>query len=529
MKRIVLALMLILPAFVTGCQETVVKLPTNANLIAKGKDEPVIEENAAQPAAGKSEGKSDCPLFGGTPQRNMVNTIDKNIPVTWSIEEGKRKNIKWVAELGNRSNGGPVIADGQVYVGTTNTNPRDKKVEGKKAILMAFSEADGKFLWQIAHDIPPDVTTGEGQAEGLCSTPVIEGKHLYYVTPGCAVVCADVTGKVVWSYDMNKENKVFPFHVANCSPLIAGDHVMVITGNGRDESAKLPSPKAPSFVAIHKKTGKLVWQSNLPGDKIIEGQFSNPTLATVNGKQQVIFAGGDCVLYSFEPETGKLVWQCDCLPARLKPGERGIDNYIVATPTVVGDRLYVGLGIAPEGGQTTTSSYVLCLDISKKGDVSFKNYDAKDAANKNSALVWAFGGLIEPQPAKGRRARFGYTISTASVHNGLIFIPEVSGYLHCLDAKTGHRHWDHDFKTDVWASAYYVDGKVYVSTVDGDVFIFAHDKERKWYVDGKLRVPDGTKGDNVSSATLDESIHSTAVVANGVLYIATKSKLYAIK
>ena len=39
----------------------------------------------------------DWPLFGGTPSRNMVNLIDKNVPTEWSVEEGKEKNIKWKA------------------------------------------------------------------------------------------------------------------------------------------------------------------------------------------------------------------------------------------------------------------------------------------------------------------------------------------------------------------------------------------------------------------------------------------------
>jgi outer membrane protein assembly factor BamB len=523
LRLMVPGLLLTLTVAFVGCNRA---LPTVAPVAkAAAPNHAVItnDENVAQAPSGKS----DSSLFGGTPQRNMVNTIDKNTPTTWNVEEGKQKNIKWIAELGNHAYGGPVIADGKIYVGTTNSKPRDPKVKGPKAVLMAFQESDGKFLWQIAHDIPsPQITSMDALSEGLCSTPVVDGKLLYYMAPGCEVICADTTGKIVWSYDLNMQLKVFPFHLGNCSPLVVGDLVMVITGNGRDDAGELRSPKAPSFVALNKTTGKLAWQSDLPGTKIIAGQFSNPTLATVNGKQQVIFAGGDCVLYALEPTTGNLIWKCDCLPQRLQPGARGSDNYIVATPVVVGDRLYVGLGFAPDTGASTPASYVLCLDITKKGDVSFKSYNAKDAVNKDSALVWAYGGLIDPPPAKGRRARFGATISTACVHDGLAFIPEESGYLHCLDAKTGQRYWDFDFKTTVWSSAYYVDGKVYVGTNDGDVFIFAHDKERKSYVKGTLQAPG--KGDS-AAASMDEAIDSTPVVANGVLYIATKSKLYAIK
>lgn len=478
----------------------------------------------------KGTAKSDAPMYGGTPQRNMVNTIDKNLPVTWSVEEGKQKNVKWVAELGRPAYGGPVIADGVVYVGTNNSNPRDKKIAGRdKAVLMAFQESDGKFLWQIVHEIPADPIFQMGREEGLCSTPAVEGKHIYYVTPGCEVVCADTSGKVVWTYDMMKEQKVIPYHLSNCSPLVVGDLVMVITGNGIDEQqGKVLSPKAPSFLALNKTTGKFAWQSNLPGDAVIEGQWSNPTLAIVNGKPQVIFPGGDCVLYSFEPTTGKLIWKCDCFPERKK-ATRKEQIYIVSTPVVVNDRLYVGLGMGPDLESHPKYGHFLCLDVTKEGDVSFKSYDAKAPENKNSALVWAFGGPTVPPPAKGRKVNFGPTISTAAVHDGLVYIPELDGYLHCLDAKTGARYWMHDFKTAIWGSAFYADGKVYIGTDDGEVFVFAHGKERKYYYKGNLHTPTPDDDRKLQPGiSMEEGIQSTPVVANGVLYITTKSKLYAI-
>ncbi len=462
---------------------------------------------------GKTDTRTEVVMFGGTPQRNMVNTVDKNVPTDWCVEKGKHKNVKWIANLGSPTYGGPVIADGKVFVGTSNANPRDKSIKGRdKAVLMAFRESDGAFLWQIVHDIPADIG-GEGRVQGLCSTPVYEDKRLYYVTPGCEIICAGVDGKVKWSYDMMKELKVVPWHVGNCSPLIVGDLLMICTSNGSDEEGKVASPKAPSFIAINKNTGKKpVWQSNLPGDKIIEGQFSNPTLATVNGKQQVIFAGGDCVLYSFEPATGDLIWKCNCNPIPKKKDDRAVP-YIIATPVVAGTRLYVGLGVSPGGCNNLPYSHFLCVDITKKGDVSPKSFDVKDAANKDSALVWAFGGEILPPPkGRGRRAYFGQTISTAAVHDGLVYITEEIGYLHCIDAKTGQRYWEHDFRENVWGSPYWVDGKVYVGTQGGDVVIFAHGKERKV----------------LATVSVDDAVESTPVVAGGVLYVATKTKLIAI-
>ena len=450
-------------------------------------------------------------MYGGTPQRNMANVVEKNIPTEWSIEEGKQKNIKWSVELGSYSYGGPVIARGKVYVGTNNAKPRDPNMKGKdKAVLMAFNEADGKFLWQIMHDIPDAATFQMVLGYGLLSTPTIDDDRIYYVTPSCEVICAGADdGKVKWRYDMMKELKVVPFHCGNCSPLVVGDRVFLVTSNG-NEDGKIASPKAPSFIALDKHKGTLLWQNDLPGANILEGQWSNPALANIAGKQQIIFPGGDAVLYGLEPDTGKMIWKFQCNPG---PRVEGVTlNYPIATPVVYDNKVYLGLGIYPDHGKPTRVSHFLCVDVAKTGDVSAKSLDAKAAASKNSALVWAFGGMIVPRPAKGRSVVFGPTLSTAAIHDGLVYISEEAGYLHCLDAKTGQKYWEHDFKAGLWGSPYYVDGKVYQGIDDGSIVVFEAGK--------KLKV--------IRQMDMEETVQGTPAVANGVLYVATKSKLYAI-
>jgi outer membrane protein assembly factor BamB len=464
---------------------------------------------------------ADWPMFGGTLQRNMANPTARNLPVDWSVEEGKLRNIKWMAELGTKSFGGPVIADGKVFFGTNNGNPRDKTVKGAaKAVLMCFAEADGKFLWQAVHEFPPDPLFNMGRTYGLCSTPCVEGKRHYYVTPSCEVICAENdTGKTVWRYDLMAKEKVVPTHLAASCPLIVDDLVMVVTGNGVGDGieaeAKVISPEAPSFIALHKETGVPAWRSNLPGKGIIEGQWSNPVIAVVDGKKQVIFPGGDCWLYSFEPATGKLIWKCNCNPLHDDPkAKEDFTPYIVSTPVVHESRCYVGLGACPQGTveDKVRYSYFLCLDATRTGDVSPKSFDTKAQANKTSALLWAYGGPTNPPPKKGRKVDFGSTISTCAIHDGLVYIPEMHGYLHCLDARSGQRYWVDDLKAAVWGSPYYADGKVYLGHDDGEVVIYEHGKKLK----------------KLAKVDMAEVVQSTPVVANGVLYISTWSKLYAI-
>ena len=121
---------------------------------------------------------------------------------------------------------------------------------------------------------------------------------------------------------------------------------------------------------------------------------------------------------------------------------------------------------------------------------------------------------MEQDPAKaGRDFVFGRTMSTCAVHDGLCYAADLVGYLHCLDAKTGKKLWDHDLKAEIWASPYWVDGKVYIGTADGDMYIFKHGREKS----------EPTKVD------VGKAVKCTPVAANGVLYVLTEAYLYAIQ
>src|ERR1041385_7711304 len=99
--------------------------------------------------AASDPGSGDWPMWGGTPDRNMVSSM-KGVPTTWDVKT--KKNVKWMVELGSQSYGNAVVAGGTVFVGTNNESLKDPKVTGDKGILMAFRETDGEFLWQDVND-----------------------------------------------------------------------------------------------------------------------------------------------------------------------------------------------------------------------------------------------------------------------------------------------------------------------------------------------------------------------------------------
>jgi outer membrane protein assembly factor BamB len=497
-------------------------------------------------------------MFAGSPAHNMVNLSEKNPPTEWEMPKGsgdKGKNIKWTAKLGSRAYALTVSGD-KLFVGTNNAAPRNKRDtrkrrDGKdepvdKGILMCFDANTGEFLWQHVNDKLASGLVNDWPEIGVCSTPTVEGDRLYYVSNRCEVVCLDVNGlangnqgvqdekykdktdaDVIWHFDMIKELNVFPHNLATCSPLVVGDTIFVVTSNGVDEGhINIPAPDAPSFIALDKATGKVKWKNALPGRNIMHGQWSNPTLAVIDGKQQIVFPGGDGWLYGLEPSTGKEIWKFDANPkdSKYELGGRGTRSDFIGTPCFYEGRIYIGTGQDPEHYDGV--GHLWCIDpAGKTGDISAivvpdaSSSPPKTKPNSNSGVVWHFGGPEKDPQAVGRDFVFGRTMSTCAIHDGLCYACDLAGFMHCLDAKTGKLYWKYDSKSEVWSSPYWVDGKVYLGVSDGDVIIFEHGK-------GENGQP---KMAPIRIEMSAQVIRSTPIAANGILYVMSESHLFAIQ
>jgi len=485
----------------------------------------VPDDEKGTPSAQVKVAANSWPMFGGTVHRNLANPQAAGIPDTWSIQEGKQKNVKWSAKLGNKALGGPIVAGGRIFVGTN--RPHGSEEEEDKGVLMCFNETDGKFLWQAVHEALKDGTGA--QSYGVVSSPCVDGDRLYYVNNRWEVICADVAGdggkaKILWTLDMVKDLKVSPSGLQGslsiCSPLIVDDLLYVVTANGVDQTGKAPAPEAPSFIAVNKKTGKVAWQNNAPGKNIMDGQWANPAAAKVRDQWHVYFPGGDGWLYAFEAKTGKLVWKFDCNPKKsaFKPGGRGNRNYFVVAPVIWENKLYIATGRQPDDGNG--EGHLWCIDITKDPKNKDKdlspvedNFDPKAEVNKDSGLVWHFGGTVMPKPeGAGREFVFGRTVSTVAIHDGLLYAAELAGYLNCLDARTGKKHWEFDMKANTWSSPYYAEGKVFMGTDDGTLFVFPHGKEKK----------------KPTKIDMSEALLSPPTAVNGTLYISNGYNLFAI-
>jgi len=128
---------------------------------------------------------ADWPMWGGGPNRNMVSD-ETGIPRTWDVDA--KTNIKWVSEIGSQSYGNPVVADGKIFVGTNNERLRNPKLTGDRGVVMAFSEADGEFLWQMTHKKLESGRVNDWPEQGVCSSPAVVDGVVYYVSNRAEII-----------------------------------------------------------------------------------------------------------------------------------------------------------------------------------------------------------------------------------------------------------------------------------------------------------------------------------------------------
>lgn len=452
---------------------------------------------------------ADVAMYGNTPSHNMVSD-ETGLPTKFDASTGL--NILWSAELGSQSYAGPVVADGKVYVGTNNERLYNEKLTGDRGNVMAFDLESGKLIWQSAHAKLPAGRVNDWPLQGVCSTPAIQDGVVYYTSNRAEIIAADAEGftdgendgpfkeetatgpqdeDIIWKLDMIGELDVFPHNLAAGSPLIVDGILFVITGQGVDEGhVNIPSPMAPSFLAIDIKTGKVVWEGAEPSPHVLHGSWSNPSYGVMGGKPQVIFPGGDGWVYSYEPKTGKLIWKFDLNPKDSKwvLGGSGTRNNIISTPVIYKERVYLGVGQDPEHGES--GGHFFAIDATMTGDVTDK------------ATIWHVGG-----------DDFHRTMSTPSIHEGLLYLADLSGFVYCFDAETGKQHWKYDAFAAIWGSTWVADGKVYIGDEDGDIAV----------------LKTGTKMELLHETNMGAAVYTTPVAKDGVMYVVSRNKIFALK
>ena len=144
------------------------------------------------------------------------------------------------------------------------------------------------------------------------------------------------------------------------------------TSNGQNEGhTRVPSPRAPSLIAVNKQSGGVIWRAIGAGDRVLHGAWSSPVAANVNGSLKVLFGGGDGWLRAYDAASGHEVWRFDGNPkdARWLPRPGVLSrSSIIASPVFADGRVFVAMGQSP--GHGNGPSLLHAISPYGQGDVT---------------------------------------------------------------------------------------------------------------------------------------------------------------
>ena len=448
----------------------------------------------------------------------------------------RSEDLLWEIQLGTHQYTIPRIDGDRIFIGINDRGLKHPVLHRTGGgIMMCLERASGRMIWQLVIPRYMEGTRAPFHFNhwqcGVCSRPALDGKRMYIVGPRGDVLCLDRNGQadgndgpfvdeieymgvrrnpdyrltptdgdIIWQFDMIKEVSTVPHDVCGSTPLLHGDHLYVSTSNGQDDKHKyVANPLAPTLIVLDKDTGRLLaTDGELIGKRMFHGHWSSPVAARFEGREMILFGGGDGILYAFEPlgsisngdEKQKLkkIWQYDCNPPdyrRLpysgwKSKSPDGPSEINATPIVRGNRVYVSIGQSPIHGPG--QGMLSCVD----GATGRKIWESR---------------------------RVGRSLSDVAIDGDLLYISDFSGLLHCFDADTGERYWQHELGAGVWcASPVVANGKVYISTERTRLWVFKAGREKQVLSESRVR----------SNAI-------TPTVQDGVFYLPTQNRLFALR
>ncbi len=417
-------------SFLAGlCRADVEEVPCDPGKIAPAPP--------LQPAA------DDWPWWRG-PQRTNV-AMTQELPLEWS----PGKNIVWSVEVPGRGNASPIVSGNLIVLATADETE-------KSQWLLGYDRTSGRELWKTKLHQGGFMKEMHRKCTHASATPACDGERIFGVfihEEELWVSAVDMNGKLLWQTRAGSFDAYYGFGM---SPVLYGPLVIVVGDNDRPGGF---------MAAIHRVTGQVVWRIKRPNIDT----YCTPITGHIAGRDQLL-VGGAGLTCSYDPLTGKLLWQC------IGPTEETTAN----SAAFSADDVFIS------GGYPTP--YTL---ISIRGD---GNGDVTA-----SHLRWTV------------KAKMPY-VPSPLYHDGLIYIAADNGIASCLDAATGKPAWSKRIPGDHHASPVICGDRVYFASEQGPVYVMQA----------------GRKGSELAQNDLGEGTQATLAICGGRIYLRTHTKLHAI-
>jgi outer membrane protein assembly factor BamB len=251
-----------------------------------------------------TDGAEDAPKFLG--KSGTALDPAPQLPAGW---EARPPRELWRREVGLGWSGFAVAGDFAVT----------QEQRGAEEVTVAYEKRTGAPLWVHAEKARFSEAMG---GDGPRATPTAHDGKVYAMGATGILVCLEgATGKLRWRRDTLAEaGHANLMWAKSCSPVIAGDKVVVTLGKG------------PQCLAAYRiEDGEPAWRSG-PG----EASYGSPVLVGTPGGAQLLCVFSDRAA-GFDPATGKELWS-------WTEGFRGAPANVANPVFLPPNRVLVGIG-----------------------------------------------------------------------------------------------------------------------------------------------------------------------------------------
>lgn len=426
---------------------------------------------------------ADWPMFRG-PQAQGVAT--GSIEQSWNADtsEGPQRNVRWRTPIPGLGHSSPILWGDRLYVATAVSSageaplkvglygagdPAQDDVE-QQWVIYCLDRGKGTVVWQQVVFKGKPKTRRHTKATHANTTLATNGKFIAAFFGSEGLYLFDMNGKLNWKKDLGTFDigpQGYDLQWGNASsPVLFGDTLVL----------QCDQKKGSFLAAFSLKDGRELWRTGRDG--VSNHSWATPAVIAAAGRTQIVCNGWPYIT-GYDLATGKELW-------RLKSG----GDIPVPTPVFAHNLIFV---TNAHGGPAPL--YAIRPDAS--GDISLQG-----ESRTSSGIVWS-----EP--------RNGAYMQTPLILHDILYSCSDRGVLKAYDAKTGKLHYTQRLGTGTVgfsASPVAADGKVLITSEEGEVYVIRHGKEYELLASNKL----------------GEIAMATPAIADGVLYFRTRGHVVAI-
>ncbi len=398
--------------------------------------------------------------------------------VSWDGVKGA--NVRWKTAIPGLSHASPVVWGNRVFVITAvsaEPAPTFKATDRGISLarddfkhawkMYALDKRTGKILWErTAHEGMPRARR-HVKATQANATPATDGRVVVALMGSEGLYAYDFAGKLLWKQDLGVLNPGLwddknSSWGHGSSPVIHDGRVIVQA-----------DAHAQSFIAAYDlKTGQQAWK--VERNEITS--WSTPTIYEGKGRTEIVTNGGRYIR-GYDPSTGRELWRFSDNDTQVKQ----------QAPLVAHGLLYVMGGYPPGRG-------MYAFRPGATGDISLK-----PGETTNAHLAW--------KSDKGSP----YT-TTPIIYGDLLYTVADGGVLSAYEAKTGRLVYQERLPTSFTASPVASDGKLYLPSEDGEVFV----------------VRAGPKFELLAKNPMGEPLMATPAISDGTLLLRSQGHVFAV-